>query len=160
MLRPRFSPATAFLALALAAAPAAAFDRESADTVNSDQSGVALRGYDPVAYFTSGAPVKGDAQFAQVYKDHRYLFASEADRAAFAADPEKYIPAYGGFCSYAASFGKKADGDPEAWRIVGGKLYLNVTKDVAKIWSEDVPGYTRKADAAWPRISTKAPGDL
>ena len=88
MLRPRFSPATAFLALALAAAPAAAFDSASADPVNSDQSGVALRGYDPVAYFTSGAPVKGEARFAQVYRDHRYLFASEADRGAFAADPE------------------------------------------------------------------------
>jgi hypothetical protein len=89
-----------------------------------------------------------------------YRFASSANREAFLADPERYAPAYGGFCAMGVALGKKFDGDPKAWHIADGKLYLNLNPSVQKKWLEDVPGHNVKANANWPRIEDKTPKSL
>jgi hypothetical protein len=125
--------------------------------VNKDSQGVALKGYDPVAYFERKQPVKGTPQFSHEWMNAKWLFSSAADRDRFAADPARYAPQYGGYCAYAVSQGHTAPIDPEAWRVVDGKLYLNYSKGVQKKWSEDIPGYIEKADRNWPAISSKTP---
>lgn len=120
--------------------------------VNVTSDGVAIKGYDPVSYFTEGRPVKGKKEFQYEWEGAKWRFASAEHRDLFKADPGKYAPQYGGYCAYAVSQGKTADIDPDAWNIVDGRLYLNLSKDVQKIWSRDIPGYIRKADRNWPRI--------
>lgn len=120
--------------------------------LNVDQNGVMLKGYDPVAYFTDGKALKGSEQFSAEYEGARYNFASAAHKDLFLKDPAKYMPAYGGFCAMGAVFDKKLDGDPTLWRIVDGRLYVNVNADAAKKWVEDVPGNIAKANIAWPKI--------
>lgn len=86
--------------------------------------------------------------------------APAANRHAFSAAPARYLPAYGGFCAYDVAVGKKLDVDPEAWRVVDGRLYSNLNKKVQKTWLEDVPGNIAKADTNWPEIKDRAPRDL
>jgi hypothetical protein len=105
--------------------------------VYADSAG-AIRGYDPVAYFAEGRPVKG------------LRFASAQNRERFAADPQKYAPQYGGYCAYGVANNYAVSVDPAAWRIVDGKLYLNYSKGVQADWNRDIPGYIGKADANWP----------
>jgi YHS domain-containing protein len=123
-----------------------------AGTVNEDH-GIAIKGYDPVAYFTDNKPVKGSKAHSFAYQGATYEFASAAHRKAFAADPEKYAPQFGGFCAYGTATGHKADIDPAAFSIVEGKLYLNYSTKVRGVWRKDEPGYIRKADEAWPSVS-------
>jgi hypothetical protein len=78
----------------------------------------------------------------------------------FEAKPEKYMPAYGGYCAYGVAVGKKFVVDPEAWKIVDGNLYLNLDRDIQKKWLKDVPGYIKKAEANWPKIKDKPASDL
>jgi YHS domain-containing protein len=114
--------------------------------------GVAIDGYDPVAYFAEGKPVEGSSDFEYEWMGATWRFASAADRDQFAADPEKYAPQYGGYCAYAVSQGATADIDPDAWHIEDGKLYLNLNKKVQSIWLKDIPGYITKANANWPKV--------
>jgi YHS domain-containing protein len=131
-----------------AAVPAAA-----GGIINSSfLSGVAIDGYDPVAYFTEGKPVEGSSDFEYEWMGATWRFASAAHRDQFAAGPEKYAPQYGGYCAYAVSQGATADIDPDAWHIENAKLYLNLNKKVQSIWLQDIPGYIGKADANWPKI--------
>lgn len=123
--------------------------------VNADGNGLALRGYDAVAYVTEGQPVKGVPQFASQYAGATYYFASAENRDRFAKDPAAYAPQFGGFCAYAVSRNYTADGDPLAWRIVGGKLYLNYNRRAQQKWEEDVPGNITKGDANWPALSRR-----
>jgi YHS domain-containing protein len=116
------------------------------------QGGVAIRGYDPVAYFQQSQPVKGSPKFSYLWRGATWQFASAENRDRFRAEPERYAPQYGGYCSYAVSKGHTASIDPEAWKIVEGKLYLNYGKDVQKKWGEDVPGNVSKADKNWPDL--------
>jgi YHS domain-containing protein len=120
-----------------------------------EKDGVALRGYDPVAYFKDGRPVKGTAEYRAEYKGSTFHFASQANRDSFAADPAKYAPQYGGYCAYGTAGGYKAAIDPAAFTVVDGKLYLNYNRDVQKDWSKDVPGFVSKADKNWPKVSTQ-----
>ena len=120
-----------------------------------EKDGVALRGYDPVAYFKDGQPVKGAAAYTAVYGGSTFHFASQANREAFVADPTKYAPQYGGFCAYGAAGGYKAAIDPAAFSVVNGKLYLNYDRTVQKEWNKDVPGYIAKADKNWPTVSAQ-----
>lgn len=154
--------AVAIAALASAAVPMQcfAYDEASKSAVNIDSKGVGLRGYDPVAYFTAGAPTEGRAEFSASHAGVTYLFASAANRDMFKANPVKYAPQYGGFCAMGAALEKKLDGDPAAWYISNDKLYLNVNRNVQKKWLEDVPGNNRKADEVWPRIRDKTPKSL
>jgi YHS domain-containing protein len=142
------------LALAVAAAlvPLAASWEDA--LVNRGRDGVAVRGYDPVAYF-DGAPAPGSRTIEYTIDGTTYRFASTGNRDRFAKDPARYLPQYGGFCAYAVSRGYTATIDPLAWKIVDGKLYLNYSKRVQKLWEEDVPGNIAKGDANWPSIAAK-----
>lgn len=147
-------------AVALPMLPALAYSETSTKAVNIDTAGLAIRGYDPVAYFTVGKPTPGNTQFTAQHDGATYRFASAANRDAFVKEPAKYAPAFGGFCAMGAVFEKKLDGDPNLWRIVDGKLYLNVGEPAQKRWLKDVPGNIGKAQANWTKIKDKAPKDL
>lgn len=114
--------------------------------------GVAVAGYDPVAYFTQNMPVMGKASIAHEYGGAQWHFSTAANRDAFKADPEKYAPQFGGYCAYAVSQGYTAKGEPEVWKIVDGKLYLNFSRGVQKTWQRDIPGYIVSAKANWPSV--------
>lgn len=120
-----------------------------------EKDGLALRGYDPVAYFTDGKPVKGSPEYKADYKGSSFAFASQAHRDLFVADPAKYAPQYGGFCAFGTAGGYKAAIDPAAFTIVDGKLYLNYNSGVQKQWSRDVPGFIAKADKNWPDVANQ-----
>lgn len=113
---------------------------------------VAIKGYDPVAYFTESKPVKGTKDFVFDWNGATWQFASAANRDAFAKDPARYAPQYGGYCAWAVSQGYTANIDPTAWKIVDDKLYLNYDADVQAKWSQDIPGFIAKADTNWPEI--------
>jgi len=117
--------------------------------------GVAVGGYDPIAYFTEGKPVEGNKDLTTVYEGATWRFASAANRGAFQADPAMYAPQYGGYCAYAVSKGSTAKGDPQAWTIHNGKLYLNYDKRVRATWAKDIPGNVKKGDANWPAVLEK-----
>lgn len=117
-------------------------------------------GYDPVAYHTEGKPVKGNGWNVAEYEGVTYLFSNKKNRRMFEANPEKYLPEYGGYCAYGVAIGKKFAIDPEVWKIENGKLYLNLDTGIQKKWAKDIPGYIKKADANWPEIKEKAPSDL
>ncbi|MBR9650768.1 YHS domain-containing (seleno)protein [Thalassovita aquimarina] len=128
--------------------------------VNASSTGLALQGYDPVAYFTEGAPTKGSYKITSVYEDTTYRFSSEANKATFEADPEAYLPKYGGYCAFGTAMGVKVDGDPTIWRIVDDELYLNLSSDIQERWVGDIPGYVEKADTKWTEIEDKDPAVL
>jgi YHS domain-containing protein len=114
--------------------------------------GLAAHGYDVVAFFADGSPTVGSDKFALAHKGGTYRFASQANLDAFKASPDKYLPAYGGFCAYGTALGKKLDGDPRVWKIVDGTLYFNLNPDIAVAWAKDIPGNIAKANANWSRI--------
>ena len=120
--------------------------------INADANDVALHGYDPVSYFTAGKPVKGSGDFTATYKNAIFKFASAENRDAFRENPTRFAPQYGGYCAYGASLEKKFDGDPNAWKVVDNKLYLNLNPKVQESWVKDIPGYIAKANVAWPEI--------
>ena len=119
-----------------------------------------LSGYDPVAYFSDAKPIRGSGYYEVTYQGVTYVFASEDHKRQFLDNPERYLPAYGGYCAYGVSRGKKFVADPEVWKIVEGILYLNLDKNVQQKWDKDIPGYIKKADANWPSIKDKAASDL
>jgi YHS domain-containing protein len=126
-----------------------------AQKVNTGSNGLAVKGYDVVAYVTQGKPVEGSAQFEHRIGEATYRFASAASRDAFAKEPDRYLPQFGGFCAYAVSRGYTATIDPLAWRIVNGKLYLNYNRRAQTKWEEDVPGNISKGDTNWPALSRR-----
>lgn len=121
---------------------------------------LAVHGYDTVAYFTEGRPVVGSAKHATVYKEATYRFASAENLARFKKDPEAYAPAFGGYCAYGVAVGAKFDGDPRKWKIVDGKLYLNLNEDIQATWKKDIPGNIKKAGTNWTKIVNKTPSEL
>lgn len=143
----------AAIAVALMVAVAAAGARAEGFVYASDDG--AIDGYDAVAYFKAGKPVEGSDKFTHQWKGATWKFATQENRDAFAAMPEKYEPQYGGYCAWAVSQGYTAEIDPDVWRIVDGKLYLNYSKSVQKNWAKDIPGNIAKADGNWPGISAK-----
>lgn len=139
----------AAIALAtLAAQPALA---GKAEVFTGLIDGVAVGGYDAVSYF-SGAPVEGKPDIMTSWKGAEWRFASEENKAAFIATPEKYAPQYGGYCAFAVSKGATAKGDPEAWTVAEGKLYLNLSKGIREQWQTDIPGNVAAANANWPKV--------
>ena len=120
----------------------------------------AVSGYDVVSYHQDSGPVRGDGSFVSQHDGETYLFASKENKATFDADPGKYVPAYGGFCAYGASVGKKFHTDPLAWHIEDGRLYLNLNAKVQKIWLKDVPGFIAKADKNWVDIKDVPASEL
>ena len=127
----------------------------SQSPVNVSRGQLALRGYDAVAYWTSGQPTQGSTSFEHRWKDAVWRFSTAANRDQFAKDPARYVPEFGGYCAYAVSRGYTADIDPNAWRIVDGRLYLNYSKRVQRLWEEDVPGNIAKGRQNWPGVLGK-----
>lgn len=121
--------------------------------VNTDKAGVALEGYDPVAYFTQQKPVAGDPGITHAWGGATYRFASTANRDAFAKNPTRYAPQFGGYCAWAVSQGYTAPIDPAAWKVVDDKLYLNYSPSVQRQWEADQANLIRKGNANWPRLS-------
>jgi YHS domain-containing protein len=118
-------------------------------------SNIAVDGYDAVAYFTEGMPVKGSTKFETQYNGAVWRFSSAENLESFTADPEAYAPQYGGYCAWAVSQGYTARGNPENWRIVDDKLYLNYNGEVQKRWEEDIPGFIELANVNWPSVLDK-----
>lgn len=117
------------------------------------EDGVAIRGYDPVGYFTEARPVPGDPEITAEWHGAVWRFASAANRERFLADPETYAPAYGGFCAWAvAAKGKLYSTQPDNWTIHEGRLYLNYNDDIQARFEVDVPGFIAEADRRWPKI--------
>jgi YHS domain-containing protein len=124
----------------------------TARAVNTDEQGLAIKGYDPVAYFVAGGPAEGSAEFEWEWQGATWRFTSAANQARFAADPVKYAPQYGGYCAWAVSNNYTAPVDPEAWKIVAGKLYLNYNRDVQARWEKEMSQRIKQADAHWPEL--------
>ncbi|MGF1679802.1 YHS domain-containing (seleno)protein [Photobacterium minamisatsumaniensis] len=125
----------------------------SADVgISTDSNDIAIKGYDPVAYFTDSKAVKGDPSLTATYQNAIYQFSSTDNRDAFKKAPEKYVPQYGGYCAFGVAMGKKFETDPNAWKLVDGKLYLNLDKSVQKRWLENVSGYIYTANTNWVTI--------
>ena len=120
-------------------------------TFSTDEG--AIRGYDPVAYFTAGQPVKGQQSIATKYGTGTYHFSSKENLDLFKQDPAKYAPQYGGFCAYAMSKGFDVSSDPNAWTIRDDKLYLNYSPGVRKTWLKKPGEYIEKADINWAKKS-------
>ncbi len=142
-----------FLTLA-AAAPMLALGRpaNAASPETFQSMGVAINGTDPVGYFTQGGPVPGSMRHAVSWRGAKWVFADDASRATFEADPDKHAPRFGGYCAYAASLGYLAPTMPEAWTIWEGRLYLNANLRARELWLQDIPGNVAKAEANWPGI--------
>ncbi|KIP78964.1 hypothetical protein SN11_04510 [Vibrio harveyi] len=117
-----------------------------------DANDLAIKGYDPVAYFTDNGPAQGKAEYSATYNNAIYHFMNAANRDQFKADPQAYAPQYGGYCAFGVAMGKKFETDPEAWKIEGGKLYLNLDKSVQKRWLEDTQGFIQDANTNWTTI--------
>lgn len=141
-----------FALLILAALPTVAAAK---DLLNLDGSGVAIQGYDPVAFFTDNRPVKGNPQFQSDYHGAKYYFASAEHKTAFDQEPNKYEPQFGGYCAYGASRGNKAPVKIEAWQIVNGRLLMQYDLDVKSDFNKDQQGNLRKADQNWPGLIEK-----
>jgi YHS domain-containing protein len=143
------------LLLALLVFSATATFAETKQLLNLDRNGVAIQGYDPVAFFTDNRPVQGSPQFQSQYQGAKYYFASTEHKAAFDKEPTKYEPQFGGYCAYGASRGNKAPVKIEAWQIVNGRLLMQYDLDIKGEFNKDQQGNLKKADGNWPGLVEK-----
>lgn len=139
-----------WLAIALACGNARA-----GSVISGADKGAAIGGYDPVAYFTTDQPARGDPAITHDWNGATWQFANEAHRALFIAEPEKYAPQYGGYCAYAASLNRVAAGDGKRWQIVDGKLYLNNNFIAHKLWQTDLSGNIEDSERNWDGVRAK-----
>ncbi len=121
---------------------------------------VGVQGYDLVSYRTNAKPRRGNGNHIVDHHGITYLFATKENQAKFAKDPHKYLPAYGGYCAYGVAVGKKFVGDPDVWKIVDNRLYLNLDSKIQGIWNKDMSGNLVKAENQWVKIQDKNPADL
>ena len=121
--------------------------------VGESSDELAIKGYDTVAYFKDGKALKGNESFSFHWHNMTWYFLTKENRDLFAASPEKYAPQYDGYCAWAMTESRKAITDPEVWKIVDGKLYLNCSKAAFEKWSKDIPGNIKKADEIWLKLS-------
>ena len=126
------------------------------ETVVNAEAGIGIKGYDPVAYHAAAKPTEGTADQAYEYAGVTYHFASAENRDAFAAAPQKYLPAYGGYCAYAMSHGNVVDISPKNWAVVDGQLYLNANGFAQALWNLDRKGNIQDANRKWSALKTKA----
>jgi YHS domain-containing protein len=136
------------LALGLALAASA----QTKTLVNVDSSGVAIQGYDPVAFFTDHHPVKGTAEFSSQFHGATYQFASKEHKGLFDKDPAKYEPVFGGYCAYGVSCDHLAPVDVNAFLIVDGKLVMQNSKTVRDEFMKDQKGNLAKANLTWTNL--------
>lgn len=147
------------LAFGVAGAALAADEVNVAPGGTPQGPGIAVQGYDVVSY-RSGTPMIGKSAYAVAHQGGTYLFATEANMKAFEANPDRFAPAYGGFCAFGVAKGKKFNGDPLVYDIVDDVLYLNINDDVQGMWSNEVGTMIRDADSQWTSIRSKAVSDL
>lgn len=140
---------------AVLAAPMALADTPRPINTLGSREGIAIRGYDPVAYFRDGGPRPGKSEFSVSHGGATWRFANAEHKALFEADPQRYLPAYGGFCAYGTSRGYLVKIEPEAWSIVDGRLYLNYDLGVRTTWLGDTGKFIARADGNWPRLGTR-----
>ena len=146
----------AFLTLSLATIPAAVpAANKPAPAVYSASDGLAASGYDVTAYFTAGKPVRGSTKHELMLQGVTWRFASAEAKARFQASPYAYAPQFGGYCAWAVSQGYLASGDPEQWKIVDGKLYLNFNARAKELWEADQAAAIERGKANWPAVLTK-----
>lgn len=117
-----------------------------------EEDGVAIRGYDPIAYFAEMKPVKGLAEFHAEYQGSTFYFSTATNRDRFTMQPDKFAPQYGGYCAFGMAKGYKAVIAPAAFTVVDDKLYLNYSESVRSQWKLDIPGYIHQANANWPDV--------
>lgn len=130
-------------------------NREAGPVLTTD-SGVAIEGYDPVAYFTNGAATRGKSEFTANYNGATWWFANAEHRDLFQANPEDYAPAYGGWCAFGMAEGYAAETDPvNAWSIHEGRLYLNWDAEISAEWNADRAGYLQRSESNWPEVNTQ-----
>ena len=120
--------------------------------INKSLNGLAIKGYDPVAYFTQSRAVKGAPAYAATHNGATYLFASAQNRDAFTTTPEKYLPQFGGYCAWAVSHGYTADVDPTAWHIDSNKLYLHYNRTIQSRWLREKAKWIAEAERNWPGL--------
>lgn len=137
-----------------------AFDANSSRPVNINDKGVALRGFDPMSYFTGKGPVMGSEEYKTTFDGATYWFSSAENLAKFKANPVQYAPKFGGFCAMGIAKEKKVDSDPTAWRIVDGYLFVLQNKEVQKNWLVDVSGNLKAATVSWNTIKNIPPKGL
>jgi YHS domain-containing protein len=145
----RFTRVHAIVALAALAVPLSAV---ALDPVHQNWRGIAVDGTDVVAYFQDGRPVASEAAYSFDWNGATWRFASAENRERFRAEPERFVPQYGGYCAWAVGHGYTASTDPEAWSIVEGKLYLNYSRDVQAMWEPEKAQWIERANAEWPRL--------
>jgi YHS domain-containing protein len=134
-------------------------DEEKHFFVNRNAAGFVAEGYDVVAYFTEGKPVKGDPKIIKLHNGAFYAFATEAHKQMFGSNPDKYVPLYGGFCAYAVSVNKLRPIDPQFFQIVDDHLLLQHSQHALDLFGKDIPGNKKKADGYWPEIVKRKTGD-
>ncbi len=120
----------------------------------------AVQGYDVVSYHTGKRPVRGNGNFTSDYDGATYQFSSKENLQTFEANPAQYVPAYNGYCAFGVSVGKKFIGDPEVWRVIDGKTYLNLDAGIQDQWLKDTAGRIEAADKQWGKIKRKNPAKL
>lgn len=128
---------------------------ETKSLLNLDNNGIAIQGYDPVAFFTDHKPVMGDQRFQSQYRGAKYYFASSEHKAAFDKEPAKYEPQFGGYCAYGTSQGHKAPIKIEAWQIVDGRLLMQYDLDIKDKFNRSQSENLKKADQNWPGLVEK-----
>lgn len=128
--------------------------------ISDETKGIAINGYDPVAYHTDAKPTKGVAEWKYEHDGAVYKFASEDNKMAFKADPAKYAPAFGGWCTVGASKGKKIATQPELFAVVDGTLYLNSSDGAHKLFKKDKPGTIETAETNWTEIESTPADEL
>ena len=141
-----------FVLALLAVLLAAPLLAQTKTLLNLDRNGLALQGYDPVAFFEGNKPLKGKVEFMSVYRGATYHFVSAAHKALFDKEPAKYEPAFGGFCAYGVSRNKLVEIDPEAFQIMNDRLLLQYSKSVRNDFNKDPQGNLTKASANWPGL--------
>lgn len=150
---------TAFISVVFIALTVAIATNAAAQTpINAPADNVAIRGYDPVAYFQDGAAREGSADFRYTWNDVTWHFASTENLESFRADPERYAPQFGGYCAWAASQGYVADVDPNAWTVHEGRLYLNFSSGVRRRFMRGIEGNIRAAERNWPALAADISG--
>ncbi len=130
---------------------------ESVKQINTTTENIAIKGYDTVAYFADNNPAVGNPQFEFVWNGAKWLFSSKENLEKFKQNPEQYAPQFGGYCSLAVSKGYTADGDPNAWKVVDGKLYLNYSPKVKEMWEAEQEKRIKDGEKNWQEFKTKKP---
>lgn len=145
----------ALFSLAAVAGPSVPVSAKQAPEISAEANRLAAGGYDVTAYFQQGKPLRGSATHQLQHKGATWRFASAGNLAKFKADPGVYAPQFGGYCAWAVSQGYVAPGDPDQWKIVDGKLYLNFNARAKELWEADQADAIRRGHGNWPMVLSK-----